>query len=100
MMILCVLLRALVYKFDQLSHRCCRTKSSRDPVLLEVMRFTKEGWLSNISSSYPVGKCKKISDSLSTCYGCLLYGSRVVIPTALRSHVLQILHTGHFGFEG
>ena len=74
-------------------------ESSKDPVLSKVMRFTKEGWPTNISTSDPIRKFMKISDSLSTCYGCLLYGSRVVIPNVFRSHVLQILHTGHFGIE-
>ena len=37
--------------------------------------------------------------SLSTANGCLLYGSRVVIPPSLRPQVLQLLHLGHFGMQ-
>ena len=40
-----------------------------------------------------------MSDSLSTCYGCLIHGSRVVIPQSLQSKVLDLLHLGRFGME-
>ena len=63
------------------------------------MRFKKKGWLSNISSSNPDGKFMKMSDLLSTCYGFLLHGSCVVVPTVFRPLVLQILDKGHFGFK-
>ncbi|KAL3190439.1 hypothetical protein MRX96_019314 [Rhipicephalus microplus] len=36
---------------------------------------------------------------LSLQQGCLLWGSRVVIPQSLRSRVLQLLHAGHPGVE-
>ena len=32
-------------------------------------------------------------------HGCLLYGTRVVIPKSLRKQVIDILHTSHFGIE-
>ena len=42
---------------------------------------------------------RKLAISLSTAHGCLLYGSRVVIPPSLQSQVLQLLHLGHFGMQ-
>nr|CAB3263167.1 uncharacterized protein LOC104265771 [Phallusia mammillata] len=76
-----------------------RKESGKDPTLSKVMRFTREGWPSTIAYNDPVAKFRKVMDSLSTSYGCLLYGSRLVIPDSLRSAVLQILHQGHFGIQ-
>ncbi|KAG0722364.1 Transposon Ty3-I Gag-Pol polyprotein [Chionoecetes opilio] len=41
----------------------------------------------------------KLRDDLSTEDGLVLYGSRLVIPTSLRSHVLSRLHDSHRGIE-
>ena len=71
----------------------------RDPVLSLVMRFTREGWPICKSRDDPFEAFRKISDSLSSCYDCLLYGTRVVIPSSLRKHVLELLHKGHFGIQ-
>nr|KAG5692615.1 hypothetical protein BaRGS_030043 [Batillaria attramentaria] len=46
-----------------------------------------------------VRKFQKLSDSLSTCHGCLIYGTRVVIPQSLQPKILDLLHIGHFGME-
>ena len=60
-------------------------KSAKDPVIANVMHFTREGWP-------PKDKREASND-------CLLYGSRVVIPLSLRPQVLQLLHMGHFGMQ-
>ena len=58
------------------------------------------GWPSkNTETNDKVSKFRKLSDSLSTCHGCLIHGSRVVIPQSLQSKVLNLLHLGHFGME-
>ncbi len=72
-------------------------ETTKDPVLAAVMRYTTEGWPNKqdiIGVEY-----KKLADSLSVTEGCLLYGSRVIIPLSLQRQVLQILHLGHFGME-
>ena len=53
----------------------------------------------NTETNDKVNKFRKLSDSLSTCHGCLIHGSRVVIPQSLQSKVLNLLHFGHFGME-
>ena len=62
------------------------------------MRFTREGW-SQKNNNVDVEKYRKLTDSLSTLHGCLLYGTRVVIPSTLRPQVLKLLHEGHFGIQ-
>ena len=60
------------------------------------MRFAREGWLQN---NLNVEKYQKLADSLSTLHGCLLYRTRVVIPSKLRPQVLQLFHEGLFGIK-
>ncbi|XP_026565795.1 uncharacterized protein K02A2.6-like, partial [Pseudonaja textilis] len=43
------------------------------------------------------GKTLSHADALSSLQGCLLWGTRVVIPTSLRTQVLKALHEGHPG---
>ena len=80
-------------------------ESAKDPVLAQVMRYVREGWppltTSQTCSSvtYTTKDFQKVSEWLSTTNGCLLYGSRVVVPESLQRQVLSILHLGHFGIQ-
>ena len=78
-------------------------ESAKDPVIANVMRFTREGWppkdKREASNDGSIEDFRKVAVSLSTAHGCLLYGSRVVIPLSLRPQVLQLLHLGHFGMQ-
>ena len=76
-----------------------RKETSKDPVFARVMRFTSEGWPLKLDPDDPAQQFRKVSESLSTYYGCLLYGTRLVIPTSLQKQVLQVLHTSHSGME-
>jgi len=76
-----------------------RKESSRDPTLTKVMRFMREGWSEKKYGDDPADKFRKITDSLSVCHGCLLYGARVVIPAKLRRQVLDLVHECHFGIQ-
>ena len=80
-----------------------------DGVIATVMRYVCDGWppdknseeqtTHNDGQSYSVNAFRKLSDSLSIVNGCLLYGSRVVIPVSLQPQVLELLHLGHFGMQ-
>ena len=79
-------------------------ESAKDPVLAKVMLFTREGWSPKAEpedqgKDYSVEDFRTIAASLSTFHGCLLYGSRVVIPPSLQPQVLELLHLGHFGMQ-
>ena len=68
-------------------------ESAKDPVLAKVMLFTREGWSPKAESEdqgkdYSVEDFRNISASLSAVHGCLLYGSRVIIPPSLQPQVL------------
>ena len=62
------------------------------------MRFTREGWPQK-NNNVDIEKYRKLANFLTTLHGCLLYGTRVVIPSTLRPQVLKLLHEGHFGMQ-
>eukprot|EP00731_Ephydatia_muelleri_P030921 Em0022g435a len=80
-------------------------ESAKDSIISNVMRYTREGWPPKGSAEEEgttersIEAFRKLAISLSTAYGCLLYGSRLVIPPSLRPQVLQLLHLGHFGMQ-
>ncbi|KAL1416979.1 hypothetical protein MTO96_027277 [Rhipicephalus appendiculatus] len=78
---------------DSLSRLPRPEATSRDPVLSQVVKaVSREEELVQQSYSHKAAE-------LSLEQGCLLWGSRVVIPQSLRSRVLQLLHAGHPGVE-
>ena len=77
--------------------RLLREETSRDPILSRVIHFTLNGW---------PGK-EEVPDNLRSYYfkrneftveeGCLLRGTRVVIPAKYQESVLAELHLNHPG---
>ena len=92
-------INALETQIKPTDSKLMKTESMKDPVLAQVMRYVKEGWPYKMNADNPAGKFRKLSESLSTCHGCLLYGSRLVIPSSLRQRILQILHISHLGMQ-
>ena len=76
-----------------------RKHSEKDPTISTVMRYVQEGWPPKDQGNPDVDQYRKLSSSLSVHHGCLVNGSRVVIPEAMRSKILDLLHTGHVGME-
>lgn len=75
-------------------------ESAKDPVIATVMRFTREGWPPKKSDEgSEMQRYRQISGSLAVIHGCLIMGSRVVVPASMRRNVLDQLHIGHFGME-
>ena len=82
------------------NHGSLARESDKDSTISKVMRFTREGWPpSKSNEEFEMQRFRKIADSLSCINGCLVHGSRVVIPASLRSIVLDLLHLGHFGMQ-
>ena len=91
-------IKVLSLQIQPVDTNILRQESQKDPVISTVMRYVREGWPSkNTETNDKVNKFRKLSDSLSTCHGCLIHGSRVVIPQSLQSKVLDLLHLGHLG---
>lgn len=73
-------------------------ESRKDPAVSSIMRFVREGWPQSFQSD-ELKHYKKNSEFLSVENGCLLMGTRIVIPTTLRRRVLDLIHLGHFGIQ-
>ena len=74
-----------------------RLFTARDPVLSAALRFTRDGWPSGDLVLPELVQYRNKEGELSTHDGCLLWGSRVVIPQKIRQSVLSMLHEGHLG---
>lgn len=72
-----------------------RVWTRRDQELSRVLQFIERGWPSNVAKSLSAYSAKR--NELSVYQGCVMWGTRVVIPPPGRSAVLQQLHEGHPG---
>ena len=69
---------------------------AKDPIIAQVYQYVLEGWPQkgvngNLKTFY------QWRDQLSTDQGCLLWGTRVVIPDKLQGRLLNELHHTHPG---
>ncbi len=74
-----------------------RVWTRTDPELSQVLQFVMQGWPSHCSENLKAFVSKQME--LSSLDGCVLWGSRVVIPKKGRDAVLQELHNGHPGMS-
>ena len=71
-------------------------ETKKDGVLSQVYQFVLEGWpLRGVDDSLKPFYQRK--DQLTTDQGCLLWGTRVIIPPSLQARLLQELHYTHPG---
>ena len=68
----------------------------KDPILSQVYQYVLGGWPQK-GVSDALKPFYQQRDQLSTDQGCLLWGTRVVIPDSLRSRLLKELHCTHPG---
>ena len=73
-----------------------KSYTKRNIVLSKVKKYVLQGRPENITSK-EITPYKQRKDELSAEDGCLLWGTRVIIPHQLRQHVLQEIHKGHPG---
>ena len=69
--------------------------SRTDPVLSKVILYTRKGWPSSVRDTLKPYFQRR--HELTVEENCLLWGTRIVIPSALRSSVLEDLHRDHPG---
>ena len=72
-----------------------RKWTKRDPLLAQVLQFVEQGWPHKCDSS--LSSYSTRSTELSVLDGCILWGSRVVVPPQGQQAVLQELHSSHPG---
>ena len=74
-----------------------RVWTVHDPILSKVMKWVQEGWPARAQTESDLQPYFQRRDELSTEGGCLLWGSRVVIPPRGRERALKLLHEAHPG---
>jgi hypothetical protein len=71
--------------------RCTRT----DVELSQVYDYVLSGWPKVTASNLKAFYSRR--NELSVTQGCIVWGTRVVIPKSLREQLLKEVHTGHLG---
>ena len=74
-----------------------RSWTSRDPELAPVVQFLRQGWPSTVDKDSPMAPLFSKRLELSLYDGCVLWGTRVIVPVQRRKAVLSELHEGHPG---
>ena len=69
----------------------------KDPLLAQVLQFVQQGWPHSCPDPDKFVPFFEKRRELSTYEGCLLWGTRVIVPAACREAVLVELHEGHPG---
>ena len=72
-------------------------KTRRDPILSRVLEYGLTGWPNHVDREQQPFFTKR--DELSTERGCLLWGSRVLIPSIYHQTALDELHAEHSGIS-
>ena len=74
-----------------------KNATEKDVVLSRVSDFVLHGWPDEMEVDSGFVPYHRRKEELAVESGCVLWGSRVVIPEKLRDQVLQELHEGHIG---
>lgn len=91
---------ATLYTLQQLDNlpvtadQICKA-TRNNPLLSKVKQYTLTGWPENYEQALTPYYRRR--NELSIECGCLLWGSRVMIPPKLQSYVLEELHVSHPG---
>jgi hypothetical protein len=70
--------------------------TDRDPVLSRVRRFVDLGWPAK-NGEEELQPYFTRREELSIQSGCILWGARVIVPTAARKRVVDMVHEAHPG---
>lgn len=91
---------SLVEYLDTTPLSCAKIKlwTDHDPVLSRIRKWVQEGWPKEFKEGSPeLQPFIRRRDELSTEGGCILWGSRVIVPLKGRKQALKILHEAHPG---
>ena len=83
-----------------LSAKTVADYTRKDPILAKVLHFVTNGWPTTWPHNQVKNKVRTYLNAqteITSKDGVLLRDSRVIIPTALRARVLNMLHLTHIG---
>ena len=74
-----------------------RQAQSSDPICQQILKYCHKGWPDKRQIESALKAYWPAQGELTESNGLLMYGQRMVIPTALRAETLSKLHEGHQG---
>ena len=80
-----------------LTHKEIRHATETDPAMATVSEYILAGWPRSAVRDPDLIHFSRRKDELSMQDGCLMWGTRVIIPPALRKGVIEELHADHAG---
>jgi len=91
-----------IYLFDALqgtpvTAQQIKLWTEADPVLSKVKKNVLQGWGTSVEQDFK--PYFRVKDELSISDGCLLRGSRVIVPALGQPQVITELHLGHPGIS-
>lgn len=77
-----------------------KTATAQDDQLSTLKQVIRSGWPETRKQCHPlVSEYWNHRYEITEADGILLKGEKIIIPNKLRKHMLQCIHTGHFGVE-
>ena len=73
--------------------------TAKDPVLSKVKKWLSQGWADTDDHAEELRPYRQRKEELSLQDGCILWGSRVVVPEQGRKLVIEELHAEHQGMS-
>ena len=72
---------------------------AQDPACSKLRKYCENGWPAKHSLDPTLGPYWNVRGSLTVTDNILLFGNRIVVPSALRKETVEKIHTGHKGIE-
>ena len=77
-----------------------QSATASDVQMQQLHEYITTGWPANISSvSLSLRTFWSLRNDLHAAENHILINNRIVIPAAMRPHVLRCIHQGHMGIE-
>ena len=91
---------ATVFNISQLdtmpvTNRQLEQATRKDPILSKALHYTQRGWPEKVQEGLKPYQSQRLEFLVNQ--NCLLWGARVVVPSRLRSKVMQEIHQNHPG---
>ena len=80
-----------------LSAKTIADHTRKDPILSKVLDYVENGWPARCQMNDEARSFRNAQTEMSSMRGVLLRDNRVIVPTALRTKVLKLLHASHLG---
>ena len=76
-----------------------RKAQQNDHICSQLMQFCESGWPNRNTLKGNLSKYWQVRANLTVNDNLLLFGSRIVVPDAMRAETLRKIHQGHQGFQ-